>query len=433
MVSNTKPLQNKISADVLRKICLDEGVDDVGFVEIERKALGVVNEEALALYPKTKTIISICIRTNPENVQGVSRSLANEEFHKTYDELSIHARKIVKRLNEVGVRAVSCHPTFPMDTDRWAGKIWEISHKPIAEQAGIGKIGINRNVLHPKFGTHILLDSILIDSELDKYDKPLDNDPCVSCILCVAACPVGAIDVKKGLDFNACMTHNYRDFMGGFEDWVENIVESKNVKEFRKKSGDDENVSKWQSLSFGPQYKAAYCVSVCPAGDNLIGMYNDNRGDWFNQIVKPLKNKKEPVYVGKDTRAEEHARKNRNKQIKFVRNVQHPKSINGFLSGSRVSFEPKHARGVDMTVHFQFNGIQTRKATIKIANELIDVKEEHVGKADLTIITDSKTWLKMVNKETSFVSNLLSILSGKVKVQGKLKLLKQFQNCFVGQ
>ncbi len=86
-----------------------------------------------------------------------------------------------------------------------------------------------------------------------------------------------------------------------------------------------------------------------------------------------------------------------------------------------------------MTVHFQFNGIQTRKATIKIANELIDVKEEHVGKADLTIITDSETWLKMANKETSFVSNLLSILSGKVKVQGKLKLLKQFQNCFVGQ
>ena len=426
-------LQNIISSDVLKKICLEEGVDDVGFVEIERPALGSVKEEVLSLYPKTKTIISICIRTNPENVQGTSRSLANEEFHKTYDELSINARKIVRRLNEIGIRAVSCHPTFPMDTDRWAGKIWEISHKPIAEQAGIGKIGINRNVLHPKFGTHILLDSILIDSELDKYGKPLEYDPCVSCLLCVAACPVGAIDVRKGLDFNACMTHNYRDFMGGFEDWVENIVEAKNVKEFRKKSGDDENVSKWQSLSFGPQYKAAYCVSVCPAGDNLIGMYKNNRGDWFNQIVKPLKNKKEPVYVGKDTRAEEHARKNRNKQIKIVRNVQHPKTINGFLSGSRFSFEPKHARGVDMTVHFQFNGTQTRKATIKIANELIDVKEEHVGKADLTIITDSDTWIKIVNKETSFISNLLSILSGKVKVQGKLKLLKQFQGCFVGQ
>ena len=432
--SGTKlPIFKGVFSEVLRKICLEEGADDAGFVEIERKALGPVKEEVLALYPKTKTIISICIRTNPENIQSTSRSLANEEFHKTYDELSINARKIVRRLNEVGVRAVSCHPTFPMDMDRWAGKIWEISHKPIAEQAGIGKTGINRMILHPKFGTHILLDSILIDAEVDKYDKPIDYDPCVGCNLCVAACPVGAIDLKKGLDFNACMTHNYRDFMGGFEDWVENIVESKNVKEFRKKSGDDENVSKWQSLSFGPQYKAAYCVSVCPAGKDLIGIYENDRRDWVKQIVIPLKDKKEPVYVGKNTRAEEHARKNRNKEIKIVRNVQHPKSINGFLSGSRVSFEPKHARGVDMTVHFQFNGAQTTNATIKIANETIDVKEDHVGKADLTIITDSETWIKMVNKETSFVSNLLSILSGKVKVQGKLKLLKQFQNCFVGQ
>ena len=431
MVS-TSALQNIISSKVLKKICIDEGVDDVGFVEIERRALGSVKDEVLALYPKTKTIISICISTNPENVQSLSRSLANEEFHKTYDELSIHARRIVKRLNEIGIRAVSCHPTFPMDTDRWAGKIWEISHKPIAEQAGIGKMGINRMVLHPKFGTHILLDSILIDSELDQYGQPLDYDPCVSCHLCVAACPVGAINAKKGLDFNACMTHNYRDFMGGFEDWVENIVSSKNVKEFRKKSGDDENVSKWQSLSFGPQYKAAYCVSVCPAGKDLIGIYEDDSRSWVKQIVKPLKDKKEPVYVGKNTRAEEHARKNKNKQIRYVKNVQHPKTINGFLSGSRVSFEPKHARGVDMTVHFQFNGQETTKATIKIADESIDVKEGHMGKADLTITTDSEIWIKIVNKEISFVSNLLSILSGKVKVQGKLKLLKQFQNCFVG-
>ena len=423
--------KSSISSELLRKICLEQGADDAGFVEIERQALGSVKEEALALYSKTKTIISFCVRTNPENIQSTSRSLANEEFHKTYDDLSILARKIVRRLNEVGVRAVSCHPTFPMDMDRWAGKIWEISHKPIAEQSGIGKTGLNRMILHPKFGSFILLDSILIDAELDKYDKPIEYDPCVGCNLCVAACPVGAIDLKKGLDFNACMTHNYRDFMGGFEDWVENIVSSKNVKEFRKKSSDGENISKWQSLSFGPQYKAAYCVSVCPAGDDLIGIYKSNRKDWVANIVKPLKNKKEPVYVGKNTKAEEHARKNPNKEVKIIRNVLHPNSVNGFLTGSKISFEPKHARGVNMTVHFEFDEKQTRKATIIIADEIIEVKEGNVGKADLTIIADSKKWLKMVNKETSFLTNLMYILSGKVKVQGKLQLLKQFQNCFV--
>ena len=45
--------------------------------EVDRKEFGRVREEVLRLYPKTKTIISICKHLNPENIQGISRSLAN--------------------------------------------------------------------------------------------------------------------------------------------------------------------------------------------------------------------------------------------------------------------------------------------------------------------------------------------------------------------
>lgn len=86
-----------------------------------------------------------------------------------------------------------------------------------------------------------------------------------------------------------------------------------------------------------------------------------------------------------------------------------------------------------MTVHFQFNGEQTTKATITIADELIDIKDEHIGKAVLTVITDPEIWIKMVNKETSSADNMQAITSGMVKIEGHLKLLQQFQNCFVGQ
>lgn len=419
------------SSDKIRTICLEEGADDAGFVEVTRPALGIVRKEAETLYPKTKTIISICKRNNPENIQSISRPMANEEFHKTYDDLSIIARKIMRRLNEEGIRGVSCHPTFPMDMNVWAGKIWQISHKPIAEQAGIGKTGINRMILHPKFGTFILLDSILIDVEVDKYGSPIDYDPCVSCMLCVSTCPVGALDAKKGLDFNACMTHNYRDFMGGFEDWIENMISSNTVEEFRKKSGDDENISRWQSLSFGPQYKAAYCISVCPAGDDMYGIYKSDRKGWNEQIVKPLKNKKEPVYVGKDTFAEEYARRNPNKEIRHVRNVLRPNSMFSFLTGVRVAFERKHAVNVNLVVHFDFNGRESGKATILINNGLIDVKEEFVEKPDLVVTVDIDAWLKIVNHEVD--ENIMNEIftSGKIKIQGDLADLLKFQNCFV--
>lgn len=435
--SNLKiALENKkkvYSSEVIREICLEEGADDVGFVEITREALGNVKKEVQILYPKTKTIISFCKRTNPENIQSVSRPLANEEFHKTYDDLSIIARKIVRRLNRDGIRGVSCHPTFPMNMNDWAGKIWQISHKPIAEQAGIGKTGINRMILHPKFGSFILLDSILIDVEVDRYDNPIDYNPCVNCMLCVSVCPVGALDVKKGLDFNACMTHNYRDFMGGFEDWIENMVSSNNIEEFRKKSSDDENISMWQSLSFGPQYKAAYCYSVCPAGTDLYGIYKGDRKEWNEQIVKPLKNKKEPIYVGKDTYAAEYAKRNPSKQIRYVKNILRPNSMLSFLTGIRVAFERKHASGINLTVHFDYNGRENGQATIIIKDGTIEITEGLIEKPDLVINVDVDSWLKIVNKEVNNELMKEFFTIGKIKIQGNLADLGKFQNCFIGQ
>jgi len=425
------PIYNGASSQTIREICLKEGVDDAGFVEINRKSLGSVNDEVLSLYSKTKTIISICKNTNRENVQSQSRSLANEEFHKTYDDLSEVSRRIVKQLNNLGIRGVSCHPSFPMNMDKWAGKIWEISHKPIAVEAGLGTMGINRMVLHPRFGSFVLLDSILIDTEVDVYDKPIDFNPCVSCHLCVSVCPVGAIDVKKGLDFNACMTHNYRDFMGGFMDWIENIASSKNIKDFRAKSLDNETISKWQSLSFGPQYKSAHCVSVCPAGDDVFNIFKSNKKDWNQTIVKPLKEKKESVYVQKGTQAEENAKKNTNKQIVYVKNVTRPSSINGFFTGARMAFDPKLAKDVNMNVHFVFYGKENKMATIIIKDKTVSIKEGLEGTPDLKVRCDSEIWLKIIRKDISSLGMIKGIFSKKLQVQGGLRRLKQFQKCFV--
>jgi hypothetical protein len=36
-----------------------------------------------------------------------------------------------------------------MEMDRFPGKIWVVSHKPVAVAAGLGHIGIHRNVIHP--------------------------------------------------------------------------------------------------------------------------------------------------------------------------------------------------------------------------------------------------------------------------------------------
>src|SRR5262249_9379335 len=143
-----------------------------------------------------------------------------------------------------GIRAVNPAMGFPMEmVNVGAGKIWIVSHKTVAVAAGLGHMGIHRNVIHPKFGNFILLGTVLVDATISTYQQPLDYNPCVECKLCVAACPVGAIGSDGAFNFSACYTHNYREFIGGFTNCVEQIADSKNASDYRRRVTDAESAS----------------------------------------------------------------------------------------------------------------------------------------------------------------------------------------------
>ena len=76
--------------------------------------------------------------------------------------------------------------------------------------------------------------------------------------------------------------------MGGFGDWVEQVADSKDALDYRRRVSDSETASMWQSLGFGPNYKAAYCMAVCPAGEDVIGPFLDDRKGFLDEVVDPL-------------------------------------------------------------------------------------------------------------------------------------------------
>ena len=147
---------------------------------------------------------------------------------------------------------------------------------------------------------------MLVDTEVTEQHFPIDYNPCLECRLCVAACPVGAISNDGGFNFLSCYTHNYREFMGGFTDWVETIAESSSAKDYRRKVTDGESTSMWQSVAFGPNYKAAYCLSVCPAGEDVIAPFLTHRSEFVETMLRPLQQKVETIYVQPNTDAEEY-------------------------------------------------------------------------------------------------------------------------------
>ena len=417
-----------LDADWLRHLVLDAGADDVSFVEIGRPALDDQRGDILKAFPRTQALVSFVVRLNREPIRTPARSVANMEFHHTGDQVNEIGRHLVRVLEERGIGALNPSMGFPMEMEKFPGKIWVVSHKPVAVAAGLGMMGIHRNVIHPQFGNFILLGTVLIDTEVSEYGQPINYNPCLECKLCVAACPVGAISSEGEFNFSACYSHNYREFMGGFTDWTEQVAESKNATDYRNRVSDSESASMWQSLSFGANYKAAYCLSVCPAGEDVIGPYLADKKRHLNEIVKPLKEKDEIIYVLNNSDAEDHvAKRFPNKTTKHVGNSLRPGSIAGFLQGVPLVFQPGKSAGLDATYHFTFTGEEERQATIVIADKKITMKEGHIGEPDLHVTADAETWIGFLRKERNIV---WAILRRKVRLKGPLKLLLAFGKCF---
>lgn len=306
----------QLTAEALRGLCLDAGADDVGFVDIGRSALDHERNDILAAYPRTRTIICLVIHLNPENMRSQARHISSDEIHHATDTVATVGRNILRRLNALGVRGTIEPADFPMDVGRLPGKSWSVSHKTMAVEGGLGHMGLNRLVIHPQFGAFIRMTSLLIDTELDVYGSPLEQSCCDRCGLCLSACPVGAIQRNAPFDFMACLTHAYRDNFIGFMDMLDSLLRAQDMDAFRQRFSDREIASMWQSLMYKMNYRCGYCMAVCPAGQ--AGKFCGTKKDFLQEVLLPLKNRKEQIYVLADSDAEKRARTNPNKEIRRI-------------------------------------------------------------------------------------------------------------------
>jgi epoxyqueuosine reductase len=105
------------------------------------------------------------------------------------------------------------------------GAILERAH---AQQAGLGFVGKNTMLIHPRRGSYFFLGEILLDLEFNVYDQPARASMCGTCTRCLVACPTNAFPKPYVLDARRCISyhtielkssipHEFRDAIGN---WV---------------------------------------------------------------------------------------------------------------------------------------------------------------------------------------------------------------------
>ena len=169
-------------------------------------------------------------------------------------------------------------------------------------------------------------------------------------------------------------------------------------------------------------------MAVCPAGEEVIGPFLENRKEYLNDVVKPFQDKAETIYVVPGSDAEAYtAKRFPHKHCKKIGNGLRPNSASSFLESLPIIFQRGKSEGINSTYHFSFTGEEELKGTVVIKNKSIEVSSGHVGTADLLVTADSRTWLEFLAKEKNLVA---ALILGKIRIKGSPSLMKAFARCF---
>ena len=165
-----------------------------------------------------KTVISLLLNYYPEQVQDsslpqISKYAYGRDYHFVIKEkLKELMHMINAEIGEVNGRAF-------VDSAPVLDRVW-------AKKSGLGWIGKNGNLIHPKAGSFFFIAELIVDIELEP-DDPM-RDYCGSCTRCLDACPTEAIVSPHVVDGSKCISYFTIElkeaipdqFKGQFNNWA---------------------------------------------------------------------------------------------------------------------------------------------------------------------------------------------------------------------
>lgn len=149
------------------------------------------------LVDDAKSIVSLLFNYYPDerqnaNAQKIAKYAYGEDYHFVIkDKLKTLLQAIQEEIGEVGGRVF-------VDSAPVMDKAW-------AKKSGLGWMGKNTNLIHPKTGSFFFIAELILDLELIP-DGPI-KDYCGTCTACIDACPTEAIVEPYVVDGSKCISY----------------------------------------------------------------------------------------------------------------------------------------------------------------------------------------------------------------------------------
>ncbi|NRA11834.1 MAG: tRNA epoxyqueuosine(34) reductase QueG, partial [Crocinitomicaceae bacterium] len=150
------------------------------------------------LVDDAKSVVSLLLNyyTEDEQVDPEAPKISKYAYGKDYhfiikDKLKEFYQFIQDEIGEVGGRVF-------VDSAPVMDKAW-------AKKSGLGWMGKNANIIHPKHGSFFFIAEMVLDLELEP-DGPI-KDYCGTCTQCIDECPTEAIVAPYVIDGSKCISY----------------------------------------------------------------------------------------------------------------------------------------------------------------------------------------------------------------------------------
>ncbi len=173
----------------------------------------MANHEEKRLNPQlllegTRSIVCVALnyypaRFLPDNTYQLAWYAYGKDYHDVMKSKLTELQVFIARLSPLPLQSRIFSDTAPVLERYWA------------QQAGIGWIGKNTQLIIPQAGSCFFLGEIFLEAEADTYDEPQENR-CGTCTRCLNACPTNALEAPYLLNSERCLSYLTIEHRGAF-------------------------------------------------------------------------------------------------------------------------------------------------------------------------------------------------------------------------